>query len=88
MTGTNFSSGKSSHDYPRSLPVSEWPELEVFVHISAARGFASLAAGQRVEYQIGINPKTGRRCAAPGVCPALQLGSKPGKRNRKIAQTI
>jgi hypothetical protein len=28
MTGTNFSTGKSSHDYPRSLPVSEWPEAD------------------------------------------------------------
>jgi len=28
MTGTNFSNGKSSHEYPRSLPVSEWPHAD------------------------------------------------------------
>jgi hypothetical protein len=28
MTGRNFSDAKSAHEYPRSLPVGEWPEAD------------------------------------------------------------
>jgi CspA family cold shock protein len=37
---------------------------QVFTHVSGLQGgAASLAVGQRVEYQTGTNPKTGRECA-------------------------
>jgi CspA family cold shock protein len=35
---------------------------DVFVHASAVRGFI-LVVGQRVEYEVGINPRTGREAA-------------------------
>jgi integrase len=45
MTGTNFSKGKSSHDYPRSLPVSEWPEADRRAWEAACRPGSRLKPG-------------------------------------------
>jgi integrase len=45
MTGTNFSKGKSSHDYPRSLPVGEWPEADRHAWEEACRPGSRLKPG-------------------------------------------
>jgi integrase len=45
MSGTNFSKGKSSHDYPRSLPVSEWPEADRRAWEAACRPGSRLNPG-------------------------------------------
>jgi integrase len=45
MTGTNFSKGKSSHDYPRSLPVGEWPEADRRAWEAACRPGSRLKPG-------------------------------------------
>src|SRR6266566_869928 len=45
MTGTNVSKGKSSHEYPRSLPVSEWPEADRRAWEAACRPGSRLKPG-------------------------------------------
>jgi integrase len=50
MTGTNFSKGKSSHDYPRSLPVSEWPEADRRAWEAACRPGSRLKPGGVASY--------------------------------------
>jgi integrase len=45
MTGTNFSNGKSSHEYPRSLPVSEWPDSDRRAWEEACRPGSRLKPG-------------------------------------------
>jgi CspA family cold shock protein len=38
---------------------------DMFVHVSEVRraGYDALIAGQRARYEVGANPKNGRRCA-------------------------
>jgi hypothetical protein len=50
MTGTNFSKGKSSHDYPRSLPVSKWPDADRRAWEEACRPGSRLKAGGVANY--------------------------------------
>ena len=50
MTGSNFSKGKSSHDYPRSLPVSEWPDADRRAWEEACRPGSRLKAGGVASY--------------------------------------
>ena len=45
MTGTNFSNGKSSHENPRSLPVSEWPDADRRAWEAACRPRSRLRPG-------------------------------------------
>ena len=50
MTGTNFSKGKSSHHYPRSLPVSEWPDADRRAWQAACRPGSRLKPGGVASY--------------------------------------
>jgi integrase len=50
MTGTKFSKGKSSHNYPRSLPVSEWPEADRRAWEAACRPGSRLKPGGVASY--------------------------------------
>jgi integrase len=50
MTGSNFSKGKSSHDYPRSLSVSEWPEANRRAWETACRPGSRLKPGGVASY--------------------------------------
>jgi integrase len=50
MSSTNFSKGKSSHDYPRSLPVSEWPEADRRAWEAACRPGSRLKPGGVASY--------------------------------------
>jgi integrase len=45
MPGTNFSDRKSAHEYPRSLPVNEWPDADRRAWEEACRLGSRLRAG-------------------------------------------
>jgi integrase len=50
MSGANFSKGKSSHNYPRSLPVSQWPEADRHAWEAACRPGSRLKPGGVASY--------------------------------------
>jgi integrase len=50
MTGRNLSSFKSAHEYPRSLPVNEWPDADQRAWEEACRPGSRLKAGGVASY--------------------------------------